>query len=55
MPVLGFMEQVGETDKNTTEPKRYRRDYYRGITRGGYGATSWFRPASRSPVRRHTR
>jgi hypothetical protein len=42
MPVLGFMEQVGETDKNTTEPKRYRRDYYRGITRGGYGATSWF-------------
>ncbi|HEX6790345.1 MAG TPA: M1 family aminopeptidase [Candidatus Krumholzibacteria bacterium] len=42
MPVLGFMEQVGETEKNTTEPKRYRRDYYRGVTRGGYGATAWF-------------
>lgn len=42
MPVLGFMEQVGETEKNTTEPRRYRRDYYRGVTRGGYGATSWF-------------
>jgi ABC-2 type transport system permease protein len=42
MPVLGFMEQVGETEKNTTEPKRYRRDYYKGITRGGYGATAWF-------------
>jgi ABC-type transport system involved in multi-copper enzyme maturation permease subunit len=42
MPVLGFMEQVGETEKNTTEPRRYRRDYYRGLTRGGYGATAWF-------------
>jgi ABC-type transport system involved in multi-copper enzyme maturation permease subunit len=42
MPVLGYMEQVGETEKNTTEPKRYRRDYYRGMTRGGYGATAWF-------------
>jgi len=42
MPVLGFMEQRGETDKNRTEPRRYRRDYYRGITRGGYGATAWF-------------
>jgi ABC-type transport system involved in multi-copper enzyme maturation permease subunit len=42
MPVLGFIEQVGETEKNTTEPKRYRRDYYRGLTRAGYGATSWF-------------
>jgi ABC-type transport system involved in multi-copper enzyme maturation permease subunit len=42
MPVLGFLEQVGETEKNTTEPRRYRRDYYRGLTRGGYGATAWF-------------
>jgi ABC-2 type transport system permease protein len=42
MPVLGYMEQVGETEKNTTEPRRYRRDYYHGITRGGYGATAWF-------------
>ena len=43
MPVLGFMEQVGEEEKkNLTEPRRYRRDYYRGVTRGGYGATAWF-------------
>jgi ABC-type transport system involved in multi-copper enzyme maturation permease subunit len=42
MPTLGYMEQVGETEKNTTEPRRYRRDYYKGITRGGYGATAWF-------------
>ena len=42
MPVLGFIEQRGETEKNTTEPKRYRRDYYKGVTRGGYGATAWF-------------
>ena len=43
MPVLGFMEGVGETKKdNKTEPKRRPRDYWRGITRAGYGATSWF-------------
>ena len=42
MPVLGFMEGVGETKDNRTEPRRYPRDYWKGITRGGYGATAWF-------------
>jgi alkyl hydroperoxide reductase subunit AhpC len=42
LPVLGFQEDRGETDKNRTEPKQYPRDYYRGITRGGYGATAWY-------------
>ena len=42
LPVLGFQETRGETEKNTTEPKRYPRDYYVGVTRGGYGATAWF-------------
>jgi ABC-type Na+ efflux pump permease subunit len=43
MPVLGFMEGIGETKKdNKTEPKRRPRDYWRGVTRAGYGATSWF-------------
>ncbi len=42
IPVLGFMEKVGETEKNTTEARRYPRDYYLGVTRGGYGATAWF-------------
>ncbi|HET6349349.1 MAG TPA: M1 family aminopeptidase [Candidatus Krumholzibacteria bacterium] len=42
MPVLGYMEQVGETDKNRTEPRHYRRDYYKGITRAAYAATAWF-------------
>ncbi|MDH4036004.1 MAG: M1 family aminopeptidase [Candidatus Krumholzibacteria bacterium] len=41
-PVLGFQEEVGETEKNRTEPRRYPRDYWKGITRGGYGATAWF-------------
>lgn len=41
-PVLGFMEQVGETKENRTEPRRYSRDYWKGITRAGYGATAWF-------------
>jgi hypothetical protein len=41
-PVIGFMEQVGETKDNTTEPRRYTRDYYRGVTRASYGATAWF-------------
>ncbi len=41
-PVLGYMETVGETEKNRTEPRRYPRDYWKGITRGGYGATAWF-------------
>jgi ABC-type transport system involved in multi-copper enzyme maturation permease subunit len=43
MPVLGFQEQTGETEDNTTEPRRYPRDYYQGVTRGGYGATAWYR------------
>jgi len=42
MPVLGFMEQVGETEKNHTEPRQYPRDYWKGVTRGGYGATAWY-------------
>lgn len=42
MPVLGFQEQVGETKDNRTEPREYRRDYWKGITRGGYGATAWY-------------
>jgi hypothetical protein len=42
MPVLGFMEQVGEDEDNTTEPRRYPRDYFRGVTRAAYGATAWF-------------
>jgi ABC-2 type transport system permease protein len=42
LPVLGFEEERGETEKNTTEPRRYPRDYYLGVTRGGYGATAWF-------------
>jgi hypothetical protein len=42
LPVLGFMEDVGETKENKTEPRHYPRDYWKGITRGGYGATAWF-------------
>jgi hypothetical protein len=42
MPVLGFMEDVGETKENKTEPRRYPRDYWKGITTAGYGATAWF-------------
>jgi ABC-type multidrug transport system permease subunit len=42
MPVLGFMEDVGETRENKTEPRRYPRDYWKGITPAGYGATAWF-------------
>ncbi|HZI89819.1 MAG TPA: hypothetical protein VFD83_05140, partial [Candidatus Polarisedimenticolia bacterium] len=42
VPVLGFMEDVGETKDNKTEPRKYPRDYWKGVTRGGYGATSWF-------------
>ena len=41
-PVLGFMEDVGETKDNKTEPRKYPRDYWKGVTRGGYGATAWF-------------
>ena len=42
VPVLGFMEDVGETKDNRTEGRQYPRDYWKGITRAGYGATSWF-------------
>ena len=42
MPVLGFMESVGETKENKTEPRRYPRDYWKGVTRAGFGATAWF-------------
>lgn len=42
MPVLGFMEDVGETKENKTEPRHYPRDYWKGITPAGYGATAWF-------------
>ena len=42
LPVLGFMEDVGETKENKTEARRYPRDYWKGITRAGYGATAWF-------------
>lgn len=42
MPVIGFMEDVGEDRDNKTEPRRYPRDYWKGITPAGYGATAWF-------------
>ncbi|HET9234737.1 MAG TPA: M1 family aminopeptidase, partial [Candidatus Eisenbacteria bacterium] len=42
LPVLGYMEQVGEEKENRTEPRQYPRDYWRGMTRAGYGATAWF-------------
>jgi ABC-2 type transport system permease protein len=42
MPVLGHMEDVGEEKENHTEPRQYPRDYWKGVTRGGYGATAWF-------------
>jgi hypothetical protein len=42
MPIVGFMESVGETKDNKTEPRRYPRDYWKGITRAGFGATAWF-------------
>ncbi len=42
VPVLGFMEDVGETKDNKTEARQYPRDYWKGITRAGYGADAWF-------------
>lgn len=42
MPVLGYMEQIGETKENRTEPRKYSRDYWKGITRAAYGATAWY-------------
>jgi ABC-type transport system involved in multi-copper enzyme maturation permease subunit len=41
-PVLGFMEEIGETQENHTERRRFSRDYWKGVTRAGYGATAWF-------------
>jgi ABC-type transport system involved in multi-copper enzyme maturation permease subunit len=41
-PVVGYMEQVGETKDNTSEARRLRRDYWQGVTRASYGATAWF-------------
>jgi len=41
-PVLGYMEQVGETKENRTEPRKYSRDYWKGVTRAAYGATAWY-------------
>ncbi|HKW51963.1 MAG TPA: M1 family aminopeptidase [Candidatus Eisenbacteria bacterium] len=42
VPVVGFMEDLGETKENRTEPRRYPRDYWKGVTRATYGATAWF-------------
>ncbi|HEX7077612.1 MAG TPA: M1 family aminopeptidase [Candidatus Eisenbacteria bacterium] len=42
MPVVGYMEDVGEEKDNKTERRKYPRDYWKGITRAGYGATAWF-------------
>jgi len=42
MPVLGYMESVGEEKENKTERRKYPRDYWKGITRAGFGATAWF-------------
>lgn len=42
MPVVGYMEDVGVTKENKAEPRQYPRDYWKGITRAGYGATAWF-------------
>ncbi|TMQ63738.1 MAG: hypothetical protein E6K79_08800 [Candidatus Eisenbacteria bacterium] len=42
VPVVGFMEDQGETKENKTEPRRYPRDYWKGVTRASYGATAWF-------------
>ncbi len=41
-PVLGFMDGVGVDKDNRTDARRYSRDYWKGITRAGYGATAWF-------------
>ena len=42
VPVLGFMEDVGEEKDNKTEGRVYPRDYWKGVTRAGYGADAWF-------------
>lgn len=42
MPVLGFQEDIGETKDNKTEPRKYPRDYWKGVTGADFGATAWF-------------
>ena len=42
MPVVGFVEGVGETKDNKMDARRYARDYWKGVTRASYGATAWF-------------
>ncbi len=42
LPVLGYMEDVGETKENKTEPRKYPRDYWKGVTRAAFGAPAWF-------------
>ncbi|MGH7681116.1 MAG: M1 family aminopeptidase [Candidatus Eiseniibacteriota bacterium] len=42
VPVVGYMQDVGQDKDNKTEPRHYTRDYWKGITRAGYGATAWF-------------
>lgn len=42
MPVLGYIEDMGETKENKTERRKHPRDYWKGTTRAGYGATAWF-------------
>ncbi|HEU4335301.1 MAG TPA: M1 family aminopeptidase, partial [Candidatus Eisenbacteria bacterium] len=42
MPVIGFQEDVGESKENRTEPREYPSDYWKGETRGAFGATAWF-------------
>lgn len=38
LPVLGYMEEIGVDDKNRYEPKVYADDFYRGITKPGFGS-----------------
>jgi len=42
MPVIGFMEDVGESKENRMERREYPRDHWKGVTRAAFGATSWF-------------
>ncbi len=42
MPVIGFMDGVGVDKDNRTDTRRFSRDYWKGITRAGFGATAWF-------------
>lgn len=42
MPVLGYIEDLGETKENKTERRKQPGDYWKGTTRASYGATAWF-------------